>query len=77
MPSICKLCTDAHRLLLPDVPLVGWDVALTREHGPALLELNISCNFFMGRVDERAYAAFMQDHISVLMGGNNLEAKGS
>jgi hypothetical protein len=32
--SICNLCTRSHCQLLPDVPLVGWDVALTAEHGP-------------------------------------------
>ena len=67
MPAISKLCTEAHRLLLPDVPLVGWDVALTKEHGPVLLELNISCNFFMGRVDQHAYISFMLDHFNALM----------
>jgi hypothetical protein len=31
--------------MLPDVPLAGWDVALTAE-GACLLEVNLSCNFF-------------------------------
>ena len=66
MVGISRLCTRAHRLLLPSVPLVGWDVALTAEHGPVLLELNISCNFFMGAVPMDDYVAFMEDHIDVL-----------
>ena len=46
--SLLNTCKTCHRALLPDVPLVGWDVALTND-GPMLLELNISCNFFNGR----------------------------
>ena len=76
MAGICELCTTAHRRLLPDVPLVGWDVALTSDRGPVLLELNISCNFFLGHVDEKAYLLFMQDHVYALQeagrGGSNL-----
>jgi hypothetical protein len=66
MEAISHLCTSAHRRLLPSVPIVGWDVALTAEHGPVLLELNISCNFFMGDVSEAKYVAFMERHISLL-----------
>lgn len=63
---ICALCTDAHKRLLPDVPLVGWDVALTAEYSAVLLELNISCNFFLGEVDQEWYTKFMTDFISAL-----------
>lgn len=37
----------AHLVATPDVPLVGWDVALTPE-GVYLLEMNLSCNLFNG-----------------------------
>lgn len=61
-----ELCTSAHRRLMPDVPLVGWDVALTAEAGACLLELNISLNFFCGSFDRPAYAHFMLDHFAAL-----------
>lgn len=41
----------AHYLMLPDVPFVGWDVALT-DKGIYLLEVNLSCNFFRGSFDK-------------------------
>jgi hypothetical protein len=46
--------------MVPHVPLVGWDVALTPQ-GAVLLEMNISCNFFMGSFNEAAYYAFCRD----------------
>jgi hypothetical protein len=55
MAGIRKLVSDAHRTLLPRVPLVGWDVALTAKHGTVLLEVNLSCNFFGARFDKPAY----------------------
>ena len=39
--------------MLPDVPLAGWDVAITKEAGVCLLEVNLSCNFFRGTFDQR------------------------
>lgn len=44
-----ELVERAHARLLPGVPLVGWDVAMTHEAGTCLLEVNLSCNFFKGR----------------------------
>ena len=45
------------------VPLVGWDVAITAEAGVCLLEANLSCNFFRATFDEDAYFRFMEDCI--------------
>jgi len=64
--GIKKLCEDAHLKLLPDVPLAGWDVALTEEAGMCLLEVNLSCNFFRGTFDQNAYFAFVTDWFSFL-----------
>ncbi|GAX73740.1 hypothetical protein CEUSTIGMA_g1193.t1 [Chlamydomonas eustigma] len=64
--SICDLCRRSHSKLLPEVPLVGWDVALTAELGPVILELNISCNFFLGEVDTAMYLKFMQDFVKAM-----------
>ena len=61
MPQMVALVTDAHRKLMPRVPLVGWDVALTREHGILLLEANLSCNFFRASFDVEAYARFVEE----------------
>ena len=42
---VAALATEAHRKLLPTVPLAGWDVVLSKDHGACLLEVNLSCNF--------------------------------
>jgi len=60
-----RLCIDAHATLLPDVPMAGWDVALTNK-GMLLLETNLSCNFFRGTFDEDKYFGFVHDYFSML-----------
>jgi len=64
--AIQNLCEDAHHRLLPDVPLAGWDVALTEEAGMCLLEVNLSCNFFRGKFDQRKYFEFVHEFFSFL-----------
>lgn len=49
------MCLEAHKRLMPHVPAVGWDVAVTDELGAVLLEANISCNFFGGKYDRQHY----------------------
>ncbi|KAA0158322.1 hypothetical protein FNF28_06264 [Cafeteria roenbergensis] len=62
MAGIRKLVCDAHRRLLPRVPLVGWDVALTARHGVVLLEVNLSCNFFRARFDKTRYFRLVEQY---------------
>jgi hypothetical protein len=64
--GIKKLCEEAHFKLLPDVPLAGWDVALTEEAGMCLLEVNLSCNFFRGTFDQAKYFDFVSDYLAFL-----------
>ena len=59
---VAALATEAHRKLLPTVPLAGWDVVLSRDHGACLLEVNLSCNFFRGSFDETKYVEFIGDY---------------
>ncbi|CAM9432865.1 unnamed protein product, partial [Ascophyllum nodosum] len=59
------LVADAHFKLLPDVPLVGWDVALTTK-GVCLLEVNLSCNFFRGSFSLAPYVQFVHDYFIAL-----------
>ena len=54
------LACRAHKELLPEVPLSGWDVALTNK-GMLLLECNLSCNFFYGSFDKDYYFKFVDD----------------
>lgn len=54
----------AHMVATPDVPLVGWDVALTPE-GVYLLEMNLSCNLFSGPISG-AYYENMYQHLEAL-----------
>lgn len=64
--GIRQLCEDAHFRLLPDVPLAGWDVAITKEAGMCLLEVNLSCNFFRGTFDQREYFKFCNEYFAFL-----------
>jgi hypothetical protein len=48
---VASLALQAHALLAPAVPLIGWDVALPAEGEPCLLEMNISANNFNGAYD--------------------------
>ncbi|GBF99570.1 hypothetical protein Rsub_12195 [Raphidocelis subcapitata] len=58
--SVAGLALQAHALLAPSVPLVGWDVALPADtaagEASCLLEMNISCNLFNGAYDRAGYA---------------------
>lgn len=63
--EMIQLVEDAHRKLLPRVPMVGWDVALTTK-GILLLELNLSCNFFRGTFDETTYFDMVADYFCSL-----------
>lgn len=60
--DIMDFAEDAHLRLNPHVPLCGWDVALTRDHGMLLLEVNHSCNFFRGTFDKEWYFEFVDDY---------------
>lgn len=62
-----RLCVDAHSILLPDVPMAGWDVALTNK-GILLLETNLSCNFFRGTFDEDLYFNMVHEYFCMLEG---------
>jgi hypothetical protein len=55
----------SHYLLLPDVPLVGWDVVLSSK-GICMLEVNLSCNFFKGSFDHDEYFRFMSEYFNFL-----------
>jgi len=56
-----RTCVDAHERMCPTVPLVGWDLALSKEAGACLLEANLSCNFFKGAFDQEWYFKFIRD----------------
>lgn len=56
--DVLKVCVDSHSKMMPEVPLVGWDVAFT-DKGIQLLEVNLSCNFFRGSFDHKAYIKFV------------------
>ena len=40
------VCLNIHKTCVPSVPLVGHDVAFTKNYGMVVLEINLSCNFF-------------------------------
>lgn len=56
-----EVVLGSHYKLLPDVPMVGWDVAFC-EGGIYLLEVNLSCNFFRGTFDAPDYLSFVDEH---------------
>lgn len=57
-------CLEAHKRLMPHVPAVGWDVAVTDELGAVLLEANISCNFFGGEYDRQHYLTVVDTYFA-------------
>mmetsp|Transcript_68540 Transcript_68540/g.164613 ORF Transcript_68540/g.164613 Transcript_68540/m.164613 type:complete len:418 (-) Transcript_68540:161-1414(-) len=59
-----QTCIEAHEKLCPEVPLSGWDLALTKEAGPCLLEANLSCNFFKGSFDQDWYFNFIRQYFA-------------
>mmetsp|Transcript_33151 Transcript_33151/g.54781 ORF Transcript_33151/g.54781 Transcript_33151/m.54781 type:complete len:242 (-) Transcript_33151:424-1149(-) len=63
MQQVRQIVLDAHLRMCPGVPLIGWDVALTKEAGICLLEANLSCNFFRATFDEAAYFRFVEECI--------------
>jgi len=74
MKESLELCKRAHEELCPSVPLAGWDVVLVDEKdedgkvriAPLLLEVNLSCNFFLGSFDEPWYYRFCEDWVRSL-----------
>lgn len=64
--------------MMPDVPMVGWDVAFTSE-GVYLLEVNLSCNFFCGTFDLSSYInmvdAYWLDLEIIENNGNKIDKK--
>jgi len=57
-------CIDAHRRLMPNVPTIGWDVAVAKDHGSVLLESNLSCNFFGGMYDRQLYLRIVDTYFA-------------
>ncbi|KAJ1457292.1 hypothetical protein M885DRAFT_515239 [Pelagophyceae sp. CCMP2097] len=53
---------EAHEKLNPRVPIAGWDVVMSQDHGVCLLEVNLSCNFFRGTFDEPNYVDFIHEY---------------
>ena len=60
MQAALDIVVQSHYNMLADVPMVGWDVAFCK-NGIYLLEVNLSCNFFMGTFDVPAYLHFVDD----------------
>ncbi len=63
--EMLSLVEKSHGKLCPDVPLVGWDVVCSSDETLpiCLLEVNLSCNFFMGSFDKKVYLDFLEDLI--------------
>lgn len=55
----------SHYKMMPDVPIVGWDVAFT-PGGICLLEVNLSCNFFKGTFDVPYYYCLVDEYFQDL-----------
>jgi hypothetical protein len=61
MQEALAIVMKAHYTMMPEVPIVGWDVAFTSK-GIFLLEVNLSCNFFRGSLDVPRYIDFVHRH---------------
>lgn len=58
------MCVEAHRALMPNVPTIGWDVAVSDGEGAVLLEANLSCNFFGGVYDRQKYLKILDTYFA-------------
>lgn len=56
---VLECAIEAHKKMLPRVPIAGWDVVLSKNHSNCLLEVNLSCNFFRGSFDPQFYFDFV------------------
>lgn len=65
MDDICDIVKRAHFECCPEVPLCGWDVALS-DAGTVLLEVNLSCNFFQATIDYDNYFNFVDAQFAAL-----------
>jgi glutathione synthase/RimK-type ligase-like ATP-grasp enzyme len=70
MSGILSMVINSHLKLLPDVPMVGWDVAMTNK-GVVLLEVNLSCNFFRGSFNVPNYIRMVDEYFLVLEAHRN------
>jgi len=66
MTEMMDFVRDAHLRMMPHVPLSGWDIAMTENHGMLLLEANLSCNFFRGDFDQTEYFKFIKEYFVAL-----------
>ncbi|KAI9026910.1 hypothetical protein DFJ74DRAFT_704340 [Hyaloraphidium curvatum] len=65
VPGMLDLVVRSHFKMLPDVTIVGWDVAYTTR-GIFFLEVNLSCNFFRGTFDVPAYFDWVDSQFAAL-----------
>ena len=63
---------NAHKKMLPDIPISGWDVALTKEEGICLLEVNLSCNLFCNEYNKIKYNHFIHKWYNHLQNETNM-----
>merc|ERR1711907_872717 len=77
------MCVEAHRALMPNVPTIGWDVAVAKDHGAVLLEANLSCNFFGGVYDQQKFLRIVDTYYAngcrpeAVCGGESKDADSS
>jgi hypothetical protein len=71
--AAAALCEKAHDALMPGVPLAGWDVAFCPpKNGDqskpelVLLEANLSCNFFRGKIAWDEYGSLNDEHFAAI-----------
>jgi hypothetical protein len=71
--AAAALCEKAHDALMPGVPLAGWDVAFCPpKNGDqskpelVLLEANLSCNFFRGKIAWDEYGSLIDEHFAAI-----------
>ena len=64
--TAADMCLQGHRKLLMDVPVCGWDVAVTDTDGPVLLEANLSCNLFGGQYDKQKFSTMLDSYFTKL-----------
>ena len=59
--DIKKLAEKSHKVLIPDIPIAGWDIAYTEKHGLVLLEVNLSCNLHSNFFNKKTYFDYINN----------------
>jgi len=63
VPEMCRLCTELHEALVPNIPIAGWDITELDDGTLCFLETNLSANLHKGNFDREKYFQLVKANI--------------